>query len=81
MKISIEFDNQDQRAQSDESHHSIAISHPDDNMDATSLARLVFYAMIGLSYHPSSVCRAFQEVAAENGFEENETGDHGNEQN
>lgn len=74
MKISIEHKspiiNTDSPAE--EISHNVTIEHPCDDLDATQVARLVFYAMNAASYHPNSVARAFNEVALENGFSPDE---------
>lgn len=53
----------------DEISHNVSIEHPCDDMNATQLARLLFYAMTACSYHPNSVAVAFNEIAIENGLD------------
>lgn len=74
MKISIEHKGPIISAESlaDEISHNVTIEHPCDDLDATQVARLLFYVMAAASYHPNSIARAFNEIALENGFNPDE---------
>lgn len=52
--------------------HNVTIDHPFDDMNGTDLARLLFWAMIGLSYHPETAAKAFFNIAIEQGFDPEE---------
>ena len=71
MKISIEHKcpSRSNDIVPSEVSHDVSIEHPCDDLDATDMARLLFYAMTACSYHPNSVATAFNEIALENGFD------------
>ena len=46
--------------------HDVLVEHPSDDLTATHLARLVFYAILAAGYHQSSVAHAFEAIAEEN---------------
>lgn len=71
MKISIEHKKPDSFSEMSAEHvsHNVTIDHPSDDLDATEMARLLFYAMTACSYHPNSVRSGFYDIAMENGFD------------
>lgn len=71
MKISIEHKKPDPLSgiSNEAILHNVSIEHPSDSLNATDMARLLFYAMTACSYHPNSVRSGFYDIAMENGFD------------